>query len=142
MQIPITKGCFFGRVSSLSATSFHGKSQSRLVSCCFFCFSLVFVLWKDSTLVASSLAAQRGETRRSVGVQCSITCDPFKVHDKKNSRRLLSVRSDLSGAAATPESTTYPEPGTTSFSALGCIITTTSCSSFVSITQFLFLFCL
>lgn len=85
---------------------------------------------KTQTFVASSLAAQRGETRRSVGVQCSIRCNPFKVRDKKNSRRLLSVRSDLSGAAATPESTTYPEPGTTSLSALGCI-TTTSCSSFV-----------
>ncbi|KAJ4872429.1 hypothetical protein Rs2_45911 [Raphanus sativus] len=65
---------------------------------------------KTQTFVASSLAAQRGETRRSVGVQCSIRCNPFKVRDKKNSRRLLSVRSDLSGAAATPESTTYPEP--------------------------------
>lgn len=78
IRIPISKGCFFGRVSSLSTTSLH--------------------------------AAQRGETRRSVGVQCSIRCNPFKVRDKKNSRRLLSVRSDLSGAAATPESTTYPEP--------------------------------
>ncbi|KAF8053364.1 hypothetical protein N665_1424s0005 [Sinapis alba] len=83
IRIPINKGCCFGRVSSLS-TSLH--------------------------------AAPRGGRRRTVGVQwCTrfIRCDPFKVHDKNSLRlrevaTIMTVRSDLSGAA-TPEST-YPEP--------------------------------
>lgn len=57
-----------------------------------------------------------GETRRR-GVQwCnrSLRCDPYRFHDKKSHRlsefsRIITVRSDLSGAA-TPESS-YPEPG-------------------------------
>lgn len=57
-----------------------------------------------------------GETRRTGLRWCnsSLRWDPYKVHDKKSHRlselaRMITVRSDLSGAA-TPESS-YPEPG-------------------------------
>lgn len=109
--------------SSIENYSFYRSHDAVLL---LIYFQSLVVIYKDFYIWfcffafhVASLAVPNGkymgETRRTIQwCNRSFRCDPYRFHDNKSHRlsefaRIITLRSDLSGAA-TPESS-YPEPG-------------------------------